>query len=144
MTTIREASAAWDGNIQDGSGSIDLETAAQGRFDHETRFVDSEHHNPEILAAGALAGCYAMTLASELAETGFTPVGIRVSARVLLDQKVDGTPFIPTVNINARAQVNNIGHEKFLKIADRARAVCPMANLFAGAEVTLEADTVGG
>lgn len=144
MTTIREAHAVWDGNVQDGTGTIDLDATAQGHFDLNTRFADGERHNPETLAAGAQAGCYAMSLAHQLAEEGFTPSEIRVTARVILDQKVDGTPFIPTVAISARVQVNNIGHETFLAIADRARMVCPMANLFAGAEVTLEADTIGG
>lgn len=144
MTTIREANAVWDGNIEDGSGSIDLGAGAQGQFDKTTRFAQGESHNPETLAAGALAGCYAMSLASRLAEGGFTPAEIRISTRVVLEQDVDGKAFIPTVDINARAQVNNIDHEMFLKTADAARENCPMANLFAGAEITLEADTVGG
>lgn len=144
MTTIREASAVWDGNIQDGAGRIDLGAGAQGQFDRTTRFADGESHNPETLAAGALAGCYAMSLASRLAESGFTPVEIRNSARVVLEQDVNGYPFIPTVDINARAQVNNIDYDMFMKIAEAARAQCPMANLFAGAEVTLEAEIVGG
>lgn len=144
MTTIREANAVWDGNIQDGAGRIDLGAGAQGHFDSQTRFAEGESHNPETLAAGALAGCYAMSLASGLAEAGFTPAEIRISTRVVLEQDVSGKPFIPTVDINARAQVNNIDHEMFMKIADSARANCPMANLFAGAEVTLEAETIGG
>lgn len=144
MTIIREANAVWDGNIQDGTGSIDLGAEAQGYFNTETRFSNGRHHNPETLAAGALAGCYAMSLAGQLAEAGFTPVEIRVAVRVLLEKDVDDKPFIPTVAISARAQVNNIDHDVFFEIADDARAQCPMANLFAGAEITLEADTVGG
>lgn len=144
MTTIREASAVWDGNIQDGAGSIDLGAEAQGYFNQETRHTNGTHHNPETLAAGALAGCYAMTLASQLAGTGLTPAEIRVSVRVILDKKVNGTPFIPTVAISARAQINNVDHDAFQEIADNACRICPMANLFAGAEITLEADTIGG
>lgn len=143
MTTIREAHAVWDGNAQDGSGSIDLGASAQGQFDQNTRFAKGESHNPETLAAGALAGCYAMSLASQLAEEGHTPSAIRVSTRVVLERKVDGTPFIPSVDINARAQVNNIDYDTFMAVANKARSVCPMANLFAGAEVTLEAEPIG-
>jgi len=144
MSTVREATAVWDGNIESGSGSIDLGANAQGSFDKTTRFSPDAGHNPETLAAGAQAGCYAMALASALAEAGFTPSEIRVSARVILDTKNDGQPFIPTVDINARAQVNNIGHDRFLAIADKARSNCPVANLYAGAEITLEADMIGG
>jgi len=144
MTTIREANAVWDGNIEDGAGSIELGAEAQGYFNRETRHTNGKHHNPETLAAGALAGCYAMTLAGQLASSGFTPVQIKVAVRVILDKKVDGTPFIPTVAISARAQVNNIDHDAFTEIADEACLYCPMANLFAGAELTLEADTIGG
>lgn len=144
MTTIREANAAWDGNIEDGTGKIEMGAGAQGQFDRVTRFADDHRHNPETLAGGALAGCYAMTLAGELAGSGATPVEIRVTVRVMLEQDANGLPFIPTVVISARAQVNNIDHEQFLAIADEARTKCPIANLFAGAEVDLEADTVGG
>lgn len=144
MTTIRQASATWDGNIDDGAGSIDLGAEAQGYFNRETRFASGKHHNPETLAAGAQAGCYAMTLADQLASAGFTPAEIRVTVRVVLENDVGGKPFIRTVAINARAQVNNINHHKFLTIADAARANCPIANLYAGAEVTLEADIIGG
>lgn len=144
MTTIRQASATWDGNIDDGAGSIDLGAEAQGYFNQETRFASGEHHTPETMAAGAQAGCYAMTLADELASAGFTPAEIQVTVRVVLEHDVDGKPFIPSVAINARAQVNNIDHDQFLTLADTARANCPIANLYAGAEVTLEADTIGG
>lgn len=142
MTTIREASAIWDGNIENGSGNIDLGVGAQGHFDRQTRYSEGERHNPETMAAGALAGSYAMTLASRLAGAGFTPAEIRVTARVILEQDVDGQPFIPTVDINALAQVSNIHYDMFVKIAEAARANCPMANLFAGAEVTHQADIV--
>lgn len=69
---------------------------------------------------------------------------IRVSARVVLEQSVEGAPFIPTVDINARAQVNNLDYDQFMAIAEVAHKKCPIANLFAGAEVTLEAEPVGG
>lgn len=144
MPTIRDAKAVWTANIEDGTGTIHLDTSAQGRFDRESRSADGENHNPETLAAGAQAGSYAMSLADQLAGAGFTPVEIQVTARVILDQNVDGTLFIPAVAISARAQVNNIDHEKFLEIADGARKRCPVATLFAGADVTLEADTIGG
>lgn len=144
MTIIREANALWDGNIEDGAGNIDLGAGAQGYFNKETRFTNGEHHNPETLAAGAQAGSYAMMLAEHLASAGYTPVQIRVTVRVVLERTDDGTPFIPTVDINARAQVNNVDHDEFLTIANEARSNCPMANLLAGAEITLEADTIGG
>lgn len=141
---IREAHAVWDGNIESGSGTISVGQNPEGRFDHGTRFTKNETHNPETLAAGALAGCYAMSLANVLAGHGFTPSEVNVATQVVLDKKVDGQPFIPTVNISARAQLNNIGDDKFLSFADEARSACPMANLFAGAEVSLDANVIGG
>src|SRR5699024_9840091 len=144
MTIIREANAVWDGNIEDGAGTIELGAEAQGYFNAETRFNNGKHHNPESLAAGALAGCYAMSLAARLAAAGLTPAEIRVTVRVILDKDVDGAPFIPTVAIRALAQVNNIDRDAFQEIASDASMHCPMANLDAGAEITLDADTVGG
>lgn len=144
MATVLEAHAIWDGNITDGFGTIDLEPCGEGRFDLvEMRFKEGERHNPESLAAGAAAGSYAMALAGDLAEEGFTPAEIRVSARVVLEQGPE-LPFIPTVNLSVRARVNNLKHEKLLAITERARKNCPVANLFAGAEITLEADMFGG
>src|SRR5699024_10702027 len=144
MTTIRQASATWTGNIESGSGAMDVGAGAKGRFDQETRYAESDGHNPETLAAGALAGSYAMTLAAELAAAGHTPVEVYTTVRVVLEQDRDGNDFIPTVAINARVQINNIDHDAFLDIAAMARANCPLSNLFAGAEIALEADTVGG
>lgn len=143
MTIIREANAVWDGNIADGAGHIELGPEAQGYFNEETRFTNGKHHNPESLAAGALAGCYAMSLAERLTLAGVTPAEIHVAVRIFLDKDVDDAPFIPTVAINARVQINNIDHDAFLELADDACMHCPMANLYAGADITLKAETVG-
>jgi OsmC subfamily peroxiredoxin len=90
----RSAEAAWEGNVARGSGQIEARSGAFGPlpFSLASRISAPEGKtSPEELLAAAHAGCYAMSLAGELANAGQTSVRVRVTATVTLDEIEGGS-----------------------------------------------------
>jgi osmotically inducible protein OsmC len=140
MSQVSQATAQWNGNLDDGGGSVELESGAfTGLFSKETRFGDSNGNNPEELIAAAHASCYSMALASQLAQDGLTPSEIRTTAHVHLNTEGDG-PHISMIGLVTEAQVDNVRDDKFQRIAEAAKENCPVSKLCAGAEIRLDAN----
>ena len=80
---VRNADVTWEGNVARGAGSI---TAASGAFatlpySLATRVGQPEGKtSPEELLAAAHAGCFAMSLASELTGRDLPPERLATSA----------------------------------------------------------------
>lgn len=139
MTQISEASAQWDGNFEDGTGSVALGSGAfTGEYSKDTRFGDAHGTNPEELIAAAHASCYSMALAAHMAGEGLTPSKIKTVASVYLNTEGDG-PHISTIDLVTQVQVDNIKDELFQQIAKAAKENCPVSQLCAGAEIRLDA-----
>src|SRR5919197_3374876 len=85
----RSADVVWEGNVARGSGWISARSGAFGDLPYSlaTRIGDSDGKtSPEELLAAAHAGCYAMSLAGELAGAGSPAERLRVTANVTLDE----------------------------------------------------------
>ena len=65
---VKKASAVWNGNLKEGSGSINSESGvlSEAAFTFASRFEDEGKSNPEELIGAAHAGCYSMALSNEL------------------------------------------------------------------------------
>ena len=136
----RTATARWNGPLQQGSGTLDLQSGAfSGQpYTFKGRFADEEGRsgtNPEELIAAAHAGCYAMQLSHFLAENGTPAEELKVSAAVEL---VPGTGITGSA-LTLEGKVPGIDAAKFAELAEKAKAECPVSKALGAINVTLDA-----
>lgn len=135
---IRKASARWQGNLTEGSGTIRT-GLGEGNYSFKSRFEDGEGTNPEELIAAAHAGCFSMALSNKLATAGYTPDSVETTASVHLE-KTDAGMTVTRIDLVSGATVPGIDKSEFDKIAEDAKATCPISRLLSpGAEITLSA-----
>ena len=136
---IRKASALWQGDLKSGKGTM---TAPSGvmtnaAYSFATRFEESPGTNPEELIAAAHAGCFSMALSAELSKAGLTPERVATVAAVTLET-VEGKATVTKSHLTVRAKVPGADRERFLEIANGAKAGCPISRLLK-AEITMDA-----
>jgi osmotically inducible protein OsmC len=137
---IRTASARWQGNLTEGSGTVKTGKGGfQGNYSFKSRFEEGEGTNPEELIAAAHAGCFSMAFSKGLADAGFTPTSVETTAKVHLD-KTDAGMTVTRIDLESVGNVPGIDAADFQKIADGAKENCPISRLLSpGAEITLTA-----
>ncbi len=135
---IRSASAHYSGLGKDGKGSVSTQSGVldQQQYGFNTRFEDGKGTNPEELIAAAHASCFTMALSFGLAKAGYSDGELDTTAKVTLEQDGDGFKVSKSA-LTLTASVPGIDEEEFGKIADGAKANCPISKLL-NAEVTLE------
>lgn len=135
--TTRSATARYEGLGKDGRGFITTqsEVLQDSHYGFGTRFGDEKGTNPEELIAAAHAGCFTMALSFALAEAGFAGGKLETKAAVTVEK--DGAGFTITRSaLDLVASVDGIDADAFAKIAEGAKAHCPVSKLL-NAEVTL-------
>jgi len=140
MSIKRSSEAKWEGSIKDGNGNVRLGSGAfDGAYSFNSRFGDDTvATNPEELIAAAHAGCYTMALSGFLGRAGYEPSKIETKATVHLEKEGDGF-VIPKIDLVTVASVPNIADEEFQQIAKTAKEKCPVSQVLAGAEISLDA-----
>lgn len=135
---IRSASAHYSGLGKDGKGSVSTQSGVldQQQYGFNTRFEDGKGTNPEELIAAAHASCFTMALSFGLAKAGYSDGELDTTAKVTLEQEGEGFKVSKSA-LTLTASVPGISEEEFGKIADGAKANCPISKLL-NAEVTLE------
>jgi osmotically inducible protein OsmC len=140
MATIkRNASAKWSGTGKEGKGSITTQSGvlSDTPYGFSRRFGDEKGTNPEELIAAAHASCFTMALAFQLTGAGKPPESLDTRAEVSLEQ-VEGGFKISTVALTLRAKVPGLSQDEFKKLADTAKANCPVSKVL-NATITLDA-----
>ncbi|MGK5679843.1 OsmC family protein [Actinoplanes sp. URMC 104] len=137
---IRTASARWQGNLTEGSGTIQTgKGGLQGNYSFKSRFEEGEGTNPEELIGAAHAGCYSMAFSKALADAGFTPTSVETVAKVHMD-KTDAGFSVTRIDLETVGDVPGVDDGTFQKIAEDAKANCPISRLLSpGADITLSA-----
>jgi osmotically inducible protein OsmC len=137
---IRTASARWEGNLTEGSGTMKTGKGGyQGNYSFKSRFEEGEGTNPEELIGAAHAGCFSMAFSKGLADAGFTPTSVDTTAKVHLD-KAEGGFGVTRIELEAVGNVPGIDPDTFQKIAEGAKENCPISRLLSpGAEISLTA-----
>jgi len=137
----RTATAHYDGMGKTGEGWISTESGvlSEQRYDFNTRFENAPGTNPEELIAAAHAGCFTMALSFALAGKGLTDGSLETTARVKLDQ--DGPGFkVSRSDLELRADVPGISDDDLRRLAEEAKANCPISKLL-NAEMDLKVTT---
>ena len=135
MNFTRNASANWEGSIKEGKGNITTGSGAlsKAKYAFGTRFEDENGTNPEELIGAAHAGCYTMQLSGLLGENDYTPDSLHTDAKVTFK---DGE--IVKIALDVSGEVPNITEDEFVKIAEKAKEVCPVSKLL-DTEISLNA-----
>lgn len=134
MKIARKASAHWAGAGKDGKGSLTTDSTVLNKtqYSYNTRFEDGVGTNPEELVAAAHAGCFAMQLAFNIQQAGFTADTLDVQCTITLQ---DGA--ITSSNLKLDAVVPGLDKAKFDELVDHAEHNCPISKLF-NAEISVE------
>lgn len=138
MSVTSEASTSWKGSLVEGSGEVALESSNQGPLavDWKARSEGSTSvTTPEELLAAAHSSCFSMALSHALSQNGTPPQSVETTASVTF---IPGTGITGS-HLNVNATVPGISPEDFARIADEAKAGCPVSAALAGIEITLEA-----
>jgi osmotically inducible protein OsmC len=136
--TTRTATARYDGFGKDGKGHLTTQSGVltDQPYGFGTRFGDEPGTNPEELAAAAHAGCFTMALSFALAGAGYSAGTLETKAAITLDK--DGSGFkITSSALTLTAKVDGIEESEFARIAEGAKANCPISRLF-DTEITLD------
>lgn len=138
----RHGSASWHGTGKEGKGSLTTQsgTLKETPYGFSTRFGDGQGTNPEELIAAAHAGCFSMATAFQLTGAGHVPESLQTEATVTMEQEAGGFR-IAAIHLSLRATVPGITEDEFHRLADTAKANCPVSRVL-NAAITLDAALV--
>jgi lipoyl-dependent peroxiredoxin len=142
----RRSTAIWQGNGPDGKGVLSSTSGVLNNTPYSfiTRFKNEDGKqgtNPEELIAAAHSGCFAMALSFQLSGAGFIPTELKVTADVNLEQVGDHFE-ITGVHLDLAAKVPGITEDKFIELANGAKAGCPVSRALSALPITLAAKLV--
>ncbi len=138
MAITSEATTLWFGDLQSGSGttSLDSSDAAEFPVTWQARSEgEAGRTNPEELLGAAHSACYSMAFSAKLAAAGHAPESLQVTAAVTF-QPGEG---ITGSHLLVSAKVPGIADDEFQRIAEDAKANCPVSQALTGIPITLEA-----
>ncbi|WP_127472609.1 OsmC family peroxiredoxin [Microbacterium sulfonylureivorans] len=138
MTVTSEATTAWHGGLFDGSGEVTFVSSGLGTFDVNWKARSEGSTSvttPEELIAAAHSSCFSMAFSLALAENGTPPESIDTTASVTFKP---GTGITGS-HLNVNAVVPGLDPEEFERLAQSAKAGCPVSQALAGVEITIEA-----
>ncbi len=140
MAAERRAEVTWNGDLFNGSGTIDrVGSGAFGPLDVTwvSRTEDSGGKtSPEELIAAAHAACFSMAFSNVLAKAGTPPEQLKTSATVTF---VPGTGITQSV-LEVEGSVPGLDEEGFRAAAEDAKENCPVSQaLKNNVELTIKA-----
>jgi lipoyl-dependent peroxiredoxin len=136
---VRRADAEWKGNLKEGTGHVRTESGAvDGAYSFVSRFESGEDTNPEELIGAALAGCFSMALANNLAQGGHEAESVKTRASVHFTKVEEGFA-ITRIVLSCEARVPGISDEDFQEQAEGAKKGCPISQALSAVKVELEA-----
>jgi lipoyl-dependent peroxiredoxin len=138
MALTSEATTLWFGTLFEGKGTVSLDSSEAAEFsvDWKARSEgESGTTNPEELIGAAHSACYSMAFSNALTENGTPPESLQVTAAVTF-QPGEG---IKGSHLLVSGKVPGIDAAAFQKLAEDAKANCPVSQALAGITITIEA-----
>ena len=134
----RTANAHWNGDLKEGKGTISTQSTvlSQTQYSFNTRFGDGVGTNPEELLGASHAGCFTMAVSAALTQEGIVANDLDTKATVELDPAAGKITNI-TLEITAGA-IDGVSEEQFTKIAEGAKANCPISKALSATPITLQ------
>lgn len=147
MAAIKRISnAVWNGTGLEGSGTLSTTSGVlkDTPYSFAARFQSEDGKagtNPEELIAAAHAGCFSMALSFQLTGAGFPPTQLATKAIVEME-KGDAGFKVSGIKLSVEGTVPSISEEKFLELAEVAKANCPISQALSAVPISLEAKLV--
>ena len=139
---VRSAEAKWSGTLQEGKGSLKLESGAfEGAYSFSSRFEEGTGTNPEELLGAAHAACFSMALNAALGRAGFAPEYVKTTAKVHM-VKTDAGMTITKIDLITEARIPDIDDATFTEHAEGAKTGCIISRALSAVEMSLEATLV--
>lgn len=140
----RTSRTAWDGDLLEGSGQVELTSSGLGTFDvsFPKRAADENDGSvttPEELIAAAHSSCFSMALANEVKNAGGVPIRSDVTAEVTLGPDPAGGFQVTSIKLIARSEVDGLDDEAYQSAVQRAKEGCPISKALAATAITLDA-----
>lgn len=139
MAVTSRSTTNWQGDLFTGKGEVSLDSSGAGRFavDWKARSQGEESTTtPEELLGAAHSACFAMAFSNTLADFGTPPESIQVTAAVTFDAS---QPGITGSHLSVEATVPGLDEHDFQRLAEEAKAGCPVSRALVGIPITLEA-----
>src|SRR5205807_2734365 len=127
---VRKASAAWNGSLKEGKGTISSDSGVLSNtpYSFTTRFENAKGTNPEELIAAAHAGCFTIALSAQLGKAGITPESLETTASLTLD-KLDAGSTVTKIHLDVAARIPRADKAAFDKAAENAKSASPSSRL---------------
>ncbi len=139
----RTARTAWTGTVQEGKGLVELTSSKLGTYEvsFPRRAADEAggYTSPEELIAAAHSACYSMALSGAIGRAGGTPQALDVQADVSLGPDPAGGFRLTGIKLTVRGEVEGLDDAQFVKLAEDAKAGCPVSKALTGVDITLDA-----
>jgi osmotically inducible protein OsmC len=115
----RTGSAAWQGGLKDGKGTISTESGALKAYPYgfASRFEGKPGTNPEELIGAAHAGCFTMAFSLILGQSKLVAEHMETTAKVSLEQ-VEGGYAITAVHLTLTAKIPGADQATFEKLSN--------------------------
>lgn len=142
-----EATAVWEGTEEQGEGRMWTTASAVARYNRDSRLgaegAEAGLSSPEQSIGMALAACFSMSLAQQLAAAGFEARRIETRADVKLAVAADGVG-IKAIDLITTADVPGISTPRLDSLAQHTSRTCVVARALAAVPVGVELQHVGG
>lgn len=140
MKINRTGSAAWQGGLKDGRGTVSTESGqlAAAPYGFAMRFEGVKGTNPEELIGAAHAACFTMALSNILGQSNLVAEQLDTKARVTLEQGEGGFE-ITEIHLTLTGKVSGTDAAGFLALAEKAKAGCPVSQALGAIKVSLNA-----
>lgn len=139
----RTARTAWNGTLETGSGQVELTSSKVGTYTVSFPKRAAEDAggttSPEELLAASHSSCYAMQLSALIAAAGGTPESLDVKAEVTLGPDKAGGFRLTGIALTVSGEVGGLDAAGFEKVAQEAKATCPISKALTGVDITLTA-----
>ena len=127
--TTNTATARYEGLGKDGRGHVATDSGVlDAPYGFGTRFEDKPGTNPEEMIAAAHASCFTMATSFALAKAGHTDGTLETSCTITLEKESDGFAVKKSA-LALTARVPGIEREEFERLAQEAKAGCPISKL---------------
>jgi osmotically inducible protein OsmC len=140
----RTARTVWNGSLEEGTGTVTLVSSGVGSY--EVNFPKRAADNadgttsPEELIAAAHTACFAMQFSAMLGAAGGSEQSLDVSADVTLGPDPAGGFRIRGIVLTVTGSAQGVSADDFAKIAQDAKAACPVSKALAGTDISLTAN----
>lgn len=141
--TARTARTAWDGDLEGGSGQVQMTSSGVGTYPVTFYARTAEEAggttSPEELLAAAYTSSYAMQLSALVAQAGATPEHLDVAAEVVLGPDPAGGFALTGLELTVRGRASGLDADGFTQAAHAARERCPLGKALTRVEISVGA-----